>query len=108
MTPGIEGGPFVGLAFNWGTTPWRTDADCAREIVAALGCVVRCTPGPDYPSASGYSTTWLEVDPNGERIVVWETFLDELEIPMSWHVVHRAEEGEVREDLLQLHNARQD
>src|SRR5207248_4042795 len=44
VTPGIEGGPFVGVWFNTPLSPWATDVDCARQAARELGCTVRCCP----------------------------------------------------------------
>ena len=73
LTPGVEGGPFLGVWFNTPARPWDTDAECARAAAAALGCVARCDPGPHYPEVHPLSPVFLEVAADGsERLLVWE------------------------------------
>ena len=69
FTPGVEGGPLLGVWFNTADRPWATDVDCARAAVAALGCVVRCDPGSSYPDVHPQSDVFVEIDGTSERLV---------------------------------------
>ncbi len=62
---GIEGGPYTCLWFKSAHTPWRTDAECAREVFAALGVPVQCDPGQEYE----HQDDFLRIDGSGERVV---------------------------------------
>ncbi|MCA9314834.1 MAG: hypothetical protein KDB73_05035 [Planctomycetes bacterium] len=72
FTPSIEDGPFMSVWFNTPSRPWDTDVECARAAVAALACVVRCDPGESIPGVSPHSDMWLELDGNGERVILWD------------------------------------
>ena len=72
LTPGIEGGPFLGVWFNTPAGPWATDVECARAAAAALGCVARCDPSREHPELPPGADVWLEVSGGVERLVAWE------------------------------------
>jgi hypothetical protein len=73
VTPGIEGGPFVGVWFNTSRTPWTTDLDCARQAARELGCTVRCCPGQLFTEVPWWvSDVFLEISGGAEELVKWE------------------------------------
>ena len=73
VTPGIEGGPFLGVWFNTPHSPWATDVDCARQVAKELGCTVRCCPGQHFPEVPWWaSDQFLEIAGGVEQIVTWE------------------------------------
>jgi hypothetical protein len=73
VTPQVEGGPFVGVWFNSCATPWATDVDCGRRAARDLRCVVRCSPGQQFPHVPWWAADkFLEIDGDVEQIVTWE------------------------------------
>lgn len=71
LTPGVDGA-FLGVWFNTPCRPWDTDAECGRAAAEALGCVVRCDPGPHSPEVHPLSDVFLEIAGGSERLLVWE------------------------------------
>ena len=71
VTPGIEGGPFVGVWFNTSHTPWTTDVDCARQAARELACTVRCCPGQYFPEVPRLSDIFLEISGDAEELIEW-------------------------------------
>ena len=72
ITPGVEGGPFISIWFSATGTPWRTHADCARQVARQLEIPVRCIPGPEFPEVHPCSDIVLEISGGTERLVIWE------------------------------------
>ena len=54
-----------------GIEKWKSGVELARNIVSALGVIVRCDPGGEYPKVSPYSDTFIEVSLHGESFVEW-------------------------------------
>lgn len=72
ITPGIENGPYTSIWFAKSGTPWRSDADCARQAAQQLEVTVRCDPGEEYPDPHPCSPVMLEISNGTERLVTWE------------------------------------
>jgi len=72
ITPSIEHGPYTSIWFAKPGTPWRSDADCARQAAHQLGATVRCDPGEEYSNVDPYSPVMLEISNGTERLVTWE------------------------------------
>jgi hypothetical protein len=64
ITQEVEDGPFTSVWFNTPHTRWATDVECGRAAAAELGCVVRCSPGAEFPD-----DTFLEIAGSSERLV---------------------------------------
>jgi hypothetical protein len=60
---------FTSVWFNSPTTPWASDADCAREAFAHFGREVRATAGTWKEDAD--PDEWWSIGPTGERFVQW-------------------------------------
>lgn len=67
ITPRMDEGAFTSLFFSGARLPWRDDAECAREVANTYLAVVRCVPDRPHDDDE-----WLEVSPEGERVVAWE------------------------------------
>ena len=55
----------IGVWFNGETTPWESDAECARAAHRFLGVPVTCDPGEEYPAPG----LMLRITEEGESIV---------------------------------------
>lgn len=62
LTLRMEDGPFDGLLLPWGGALWASEPDAARAAAKALGCVVRCEPGPEFPEVDRWADILFEVD----------------------------------------------
>ncbi len=66
----VTRGHWTSVWFNSALTPWDTDLDCARDAVARLGGIVRCTDGGwqegDDPDR------FLEISTEGISKVIWQ------------------------------------
>ncbi|WP_208858057.1 hypothetical protein [Halomonas aestuarii] len=61
---------FASLWLDSPDTPWATDAECAREAAARLGCEVRCSLGGWQPGDD--PDRFLQVLPDGtEQPIDW-------------------------------------
>jgi len=61
----VEGDTLTGVWFNAETTPWCSDADCAREAFSYFGWAVQCDPGPEYPEDNQF----LRISDDGETLI---------------------------------------
>lgn len=61
----VEDSDFIGIWFNSIHAPWASDADCARDAFAKLGCMVQCDPGEHVKGAD----TFLQIDSAGENLI---------------------------------------
>lgn len=61
---------FASLWLDSPATPWATDADLARDCVAALGCEVRCSLGGWSPGDD--PDRFLQISADGsETVIEW-------------------------------------
>lgn len=61
---------FASLWLDSPATPWATDADLARDCVAALGCEVRCSLGGWHPGDDPDRFLQITADGN-ETTIEW-------------------------------------
>ena len=69
ITPNMNDG-FISVWLR-GEPRWRSDADFARFLAAALTCRARCDPGADYPHVDVRSDVFLDIEDGSETLVVW-------------------------------------
>ena len=69
ITLNMQGG-FISVWLR-GKPRWRSDADFARFLAAALKCRALCDPGADYPQVDPHSDVFLDIKDGGERLIVW-------------------------------------
>lgn len=68
LRDGADG--FVDVAV-YGSDAWPSSIAFARFLAKALHCTVRCDPGDAFPQVSPYSSVFLEIEEDMERLVDW-------------------------------------
>ena len=65
-------GKWTSIWFDSDSTPWETDADCARAISSAIGHEVRCSVGGwSEEEGEADADRWLKVTSEGETEFIW-------------------------------------
>ncbi len=70
LTAQVGREPITSVWFNAVSTPWPSDAACARQAAHELNSVVLCDPGPEYPGVHPGSDIWLQIDAQGEECLI--------------------------------------
>jgi hypothetical protein len=54
-----------------GSSAWSSCPALGRYLARELRCIVRCDPGCEFPDASPYSSTFLEINGDNESLISW-------------------------------------